>query len=443
MQHARHIPSMLVGDSDLLIRETNLSQYSVSIIGYSSLIDLPRTLDLLHKQAESGAAANHNVETFMQTFGKVIKDPDESAILSTIVRGDILLYFDQHDVFVRTSPVPKVLTRSIEAPTTENVLRGAISSLVEDIDTNIGMIKKHSASEHLRVKSYRFGNKDGKRLSLLYREDTADPKLIRAIMKKIESRLDWRIQNLQQLSNMLGFPRWGFVTRFNSTELPQEAELALSHGKAVLLLERMPFALLLPSLIWDLFAVENDQNFPVVFMYLVRLLRIIGVLTNIIVPGLYVALVSVNPDVLRIELALSIAKSRIDVPYPALVETLLLLVILELILEASIRLPKAIGPTLTMVGGIILGQAVVSAKLVSNLLIIILAATTISSSTVVGFQNSISIRVFKYLLLFLSAIYGVLGLLSGMVIICAYLASITSFGIPYLHIMKPKGEPRG
>lgn len=439
----RYIPSQLKEDSDFFIRKTKLSQLSVSIMGYTSLIDLPRTLELLHKQAESGTAANLNAEAFMEAFGKLVKAPDESSIMATVTRGDILLYFSGHDVFISVTPVPKVLTRSIEAPTTENVLRGAISSLVEDIETNIGMIKKHAATRQLRVKSYSIGDREGKRLSLLYRDDKMDPALLRAITEKIESRLEWDVKNLQQLSNMLGFSRWSLVTRFNSTELPQEAERALCQGKAILLLDRVPFALVVPSLLWDLFAVENDHNFPVILMYLVRLLRIIGVLTNMVVPGLYVALVSVNPDVLRIELALSIARSRIDVPYPAIVETFLLLIILELILEASIRLPKAIGPTLTMVGGIILGQAVVSAKLVSNLLIIILAATTISSSTVVGFQNSISIRIFKYLLLLLSAVYGVLGLLSGLVIICAYLASITSFGIPYLHFFKPKGESRG
>ncbi|RIX59378.1 spore gernimation protein GerA [Paenibacillus nanensis] len=439
----RYIPPPLKEDSDFFIRKTRLSQLSVNIIGYTSLIDLPRTLELLHKQAESGTVADLNAEAFMESFGKPVKAPDESTIMTTVTRGDILLYFSEHDAFISVTPVPKVLTRSIEAPTTENVLRGAISSLVEDIETNIGMIKKHAATQQLRVKSYSIGDREGKRLSLLYREDKLDLALLRAITGKIESRLDWDVKNLQQLSDMLGFSRWSFVTRFNSTELPQEAERGLSQGKAILLLDRMPFALVVPSLLWDLFAVDNDHNFPVLLMYLVRLLRIVGVLTNMIVPGLYVALVSVNPDVLRIELALSIARSRVDVPYPAIVETLLLLIILELILEASIRLPKSIGPTLTMVGGIILGQAVVSAKLVSNLLIIILAATTISSSTVVGFQNSISIRVFKYLILLLSAFYGVLGLLSGLVIICAYLASITSFGIPYLHFYKPKGDSRG
>lgn len=259
----------------------------------------------------------------------------------------------------------------------------------------------------------------------------------------IESNLDKDIPNLLAFSKLLGFSKWTLISRFNTTELPENVASALRVGKVVLFLDRFPFALILPNLLMDMFAEENDRNFPLFFMIIIRFLRVVGLLTNMLIPGLYVALVSVNPDVLRIEMALSIASSRIAVPYPAMIETLLLLVILELILEASIRLPKTIGPTITMVGGIILGQAVVQAKLVSNILIIILAATTIASFTVIGFHNAISIRISKYLLLILSAIYGVLGLFVGIVVVCAYLASVSSFGFPYVYRWKARGDSDG
>jgi hypothetical protein len=189
-----------------------------------------------------------------------------------------------------------------------------------------------------------------------------------------------------------------------------------------------------------MFTVENYRNFPLPLMITIRVIRVIGVLATLLIPGLYVALVAVNPEVLRIEMALSIAQSRQGVPYPALVEIILMLIILELILEASVRLPKSIGPTVTMVGGIILGQAIVDAQLVSNLLIIILAATTIANFTIVGVQNSLSIRLFKYLIVLLAAIYGVLGILAGILFVTAYLASLTTFGISYLNLNLKKDE---
>lgn len=201
---------------------------------------------------------------------------------------------------------------------------------------------------------------------LIYQEDRINPELLQSIQTKIKAGIDQEVHHIQHLEKMLGVNTWSFVTNFNMTELPQNAAHALQQGKVVLMIDRYPFAIILPSLVMDMFCLKDDHNYPLPFMHLIRVLRIIGVLIATIIPGLYVALVFVNPEVLRLQLALSIANSRQDVPYPAFVETLLLLIVLELILEASVRLSKSVGPTITMVGGIILGQAAVSAKLERN-----------------------------------------------------------------------------
>ncbi|MDF2836515.1 MAG: spore gernimation protein GerA [Paenibacillus sp.] len=428
---------------DLRYQRLMLSDLEVELLGLSSLIDLSITLNHIHHQAHQDRSTGLSIEQVMTNLGSIEHHPSEDKLISALLRGELVVRFEAVDAIVIIAPVSRVLSRSIEPPTSENVLRGPTSAFTEDIDTNIGLVRSHVASEHLQIHSYVLGTAQQKRLILMWSDDVVDISLRDNIISMLQKNSGMDIHNLQQLSLALGFSKWSLVTKFNTSELPQEAENALCKGKVVLFLDRMPFAIIMPSLVWDMFAVENDRSFPTVFMYLVRLLRVTGVLMNMLIPGLYVALVSVNPDVLRIELAMSIAKSRIDVPYPSLVETLLLLVILELTLEASIRLPKSIGPTLTMVGGIILGQAVVSAKLVSNLLIIILAATTIATSAVVGFHNSVTIRLFKYVLVILSAVYGIIGLLAGLFLVCAYMASLTTYGIPYLHVMKPRSKQNG
>lgn len=261
-----------------------------------------------------------------------------------------------------------------------------------------------------------------------------DKELVENINSLIEKNKSMDISNLQSMSKMLGFSSWDTVSKFNTTELPFHASQFLKKGRVVILVDQLPFALILPNLLWDMFIVESDRNFPFPIMITISCLRVIGALIALISPGMYVALVAVNPEALQIELALSVAQSREGVPYPALVEVIIMLVVLELILEASIRLPKSVGPTITMVGGIILGQAVVEAKLVSNLLIIILAATTIANSTLVGAQSSLSIRSFKYINVILSSLFGVLGLVVGLVFISSYLASLTTFGKSYLYL---------
>lgn len=430
-------------NADMRYQRLTLSDLQVELIGLTSLIDLATTLNHIQHQVHQGRSMGLSVDQVMINLGVVEHHPTEEKLLMSLLRGDLIARFEAVDTIVIVAPVSRMLSRTIEPPTSENVLRGPASAFNEDIDTNIGLVRRHVASEHLHIRSYLLGTAQQKRLILMCSDDVVDIRLRDNILSMLDQNKAMDIHNLQDLSLALGFSKWSLVTKFNTSELPQEVENALNKGKVVLFLDRMPFAIIMPSLIWDMFAVENDRSFPLVFMYLIRFLRVTGVMMNILIPGLYVALVSVNPDVLRIELAMTIAKSRIDVPYPSLIETLLLLIILELTLEASIRLPKSIGPTLTMVGGIVLGQAVVSAKLVSNLLIIILAATTIATSAVVGFHNSVTIRLFKYVLVLLSAVYGILGLLAGLFLVCAYMASLTTFGIPYLHIMKPRSEPNG
>jgi hypothetical protein len=425
-------------NDDFFYKQDYLLEVPIIKMGLKTLIDLTKTKETLQKYIDTALNANESFDKLLNSLGEVKKGKGEE-VVSAINEGKLIIYIENNK-YVIVEPVPKTLNRSIEQPSNENVLQGPLSSFIEDIETNIGLIRKENLSEQICVKSFSVGNKQKKKLSLIYYADHVDIEFLSKIKKQIETNVEKEVKHLQEVSKMLGFPSLVTVSKFHTTELPSEAIKYLLQGRVVLLLDRFPYALVLPNLLWDMFTVENDHNFPLPLMITIRAVRIIGVLATLLIPGLYVALVAVNPEVLRIEMALSVAQSRQGVPYPALVEIILMLIILELILEASVRLPKSIGPTVTMVGGIILGQAIVDAQLVSNLLIIILAATTIANFTIVGVQNSLSIRLFKYLIVLLAAIYGVLGILAGILFVAAYLASISTFGISYLNLTFKKDE---
>ncbi|WP_178025193.1 spore germination protein [uncultured Paenibacillus sp.] len=449
MKLANRIRNRFEQDGDFMIEEHILAGRSVLILGFKSLIDLPKTwanLQARVRESDPDLASDTDSPSALSVLNKLgqkISEPDEASLLAVLTAGDLIVCYEDPETYLDVVPIPVTLTRSIEQPLNENVLQGSASAFNDDLATNVGLLKRELNSASLRSKVYLSGNNSPRKLTLMYLEDQVQPGLLAEVSERLEANKNWDLYNLQRLCKALGFRSWRAVPKFYTTELPIEAAHALRQGRVVLFLDRFPFAMILPALIGDLFLMENDRNYPALFIYLIRGLRIAGMMINLIMPGLYVALVSVNPEVLRIELALTIAESRSGVPYPALVETLLLLIVLELIIVASVRLPKSVGPTLTVVGGIILGQAVVEAKLVSSLLIIILAATTIANSAVVGFQNSLPIRLFKYLTLILASFYGVLGVMSGLVIISAYLASVTTYGIPYLHFIKPKDDSHG
>ncbi|MBD2872280.1 spore germination protein [Paenibacillus arenilitoris] len=410
----------------------------VTLLGYTTLTDISMTVSSLQQQEHNARGSRVGEEAFWHTIGSVHPLSVRLAV-SAVLDGQVVLLIEGRTAMIVVDAVQRELTRAIEAPSNESVLQGPIGSFNEDLDTNLGLLRKQACTDSMRVLNYSAGVAQRKRLSLIYDARHADADMVGKMIAQIEANLDREIATTQTLSRMLGFTKWQAISKFNTTELPQEAVSAMTKGKVVILVDRLPIAYVLPNLLWDMFALENDRNYTVPIMIIIRTIRVIGVLLTLLAPAFYVALVAVNPEVLRIEMALSVAVSREGVPYPAIVEMLLMLVILELIIEASARLPKSIGPTLTMVGGIIIGQAVVTARLVSNMLIIILAATTIANSTVVGFQNSLSIRMFKYVTVILAAMFGVLGIMAGMVLLCSYLASLHTFGVSYINLSF-KGE---
>ncbi|CAH1196857.1 Spore germination protein A1 [Paenibacillus allorhizoplanae] len=427
-------------DRAYISRQLWIGSDPLTFLGLRTLVNFPRSLTMVRDQLHTVDDIDQPIQDRLSGLGHNVSNCTLDELISEILDGMLIAIHEPSGTYISIIPVAQPLNRSVTVPLTENVVRGSSSAFNEDIELNVGLLRKHINSSDLQIATYRFGEVSKNCVVLSYLNTKIDPRLLRSIIKAIETNLHLDVSNVQELSKMFGFSNFTLVTRYNTTELPQSAARALKNGKAVIFIERLPFALILPSLVSDLFVTADDANHPQVFAAALSFIRIIGALITLIIPGLYVALVSVNPDVLRFELAHSIAKSRIDVPYPAIVETLLLLFVLELTLEAIVRLPPSIGPTITMVGGIVLGQAVVSAKLVSSLLIIVLAATTISSATVVGFQSALTIRLFKYVLLILSAIFGVLGLLFGIVIICSYLAGVKSLGVPYLQLKNPEGE---
>lgn len=427
-------------DQDYISRRLLVGDDVIVLLGLRSLIDFPHTISMLRLQLIAEDISEHPFQVKLAGLGHALSETQIDEVIAEVQNGMLVAIHDASGTCVSIFPVPQTLSRAIESPFSENSVRGSSSAFNEDLQTNIGLLRKHLNASDLQTASFTFGTTVKHRLILTYLSGSISSVLLASITNALESHLTQDVSNLQELSKALGINGFTFITHYNTTDLPQNAAGALKKGKAVIFLDRFPFAIVLPGLASDAFMTEDDLNFPYLYMVLLRCLRLVGILITLIFPGLYVALVSVNPDVLRFELAHSIAKSRLDVPYPAVVETLLLLLVLELLLEAIIRLPSSTGPTVTMVGGIILGQAAVSAKLVSNLLIIILAAVTIASATIVGFQNSLSLRLAKYLLLFLSAFFGVMGLMSGLVVICSYLAGKKTLGVPYLQLKKPEGE---
>ncbi|WEG12555.1 spore germination protein [Pullulanibacillus sp. KACC 23026] len=352
-------------------------------------------------------------------------NPSKEEALMDLLSGSVLI--DINDQVI-TLKVTKKNLNTVEEAKTERVVIGPKSGLSEDLETNLNMMRTWYTSSNLHIEV--FQNK----VAVVYDESLADKQLVDSLLKKIRRHTFYRHQNFHHLENVLLDEKKYLVPRMNQTERKDRIALNLTEGKIIFFIDGTPFAFIVPAPFFDMMRSMSDFYYPFWISFFIKLLRYSGCLVTILLPSLYVAMTSYNPELFRIELTLSIAGTRLGVPYPSFVEVLLMLVMMELLTEASVRLPEAIGPTATTVGGLILGEAATQAGLVSNIMIIVVAAVAISNYAIPNLQIAFALRVIKYLVLTLTIFTGLLGLLVGVVGVFAYLCQIESFGVPYFKL---------
>lgn len=424
-------------NDDFYTEELLLSGNQCILLGYRTLIDVNKTKLSLYK-ITLNFSKGEPIKDWIKYLGNL--NTDLNKITESILNGKAILIIKDEDTFVEIDPVSLTLNRSINEPKNESTVESPLDAFIEDLPANIGLLRKRIKSQSLHHISFKMGEQGKNEIALFYLEGSADHQMVTHVSNQLKLNSEKAISDLQDLYKVLGIKKSYVFPMLYSAELSFQAADYLKKGRIILFIDGQPVAIVLPVYFWDMILAPGDKNYPVPISILIRFVRVLGIFITLILPALYVALVAVNPEVLKIELALSVAQSREGVPYPALIEMLIMSILIELIMEASVRLPRSIGPAITMVGGIILGTAIVEAKLVSNLLIIIIAATTISNSTVFGFQNTLSLRVFKYFLIILASIYGVFGIMCGLAFTSAYLAGLNTFGSPYLYFGLKKAE---
>ncbi|ASS65892.2 MULTISPECIES: spore germination protein [unclassified Paenibacillus] len=414
--------------SDFLCKQIVVAGEKFKAYYLRTLVNLPMTLSILN---QIGIDRNHDLKWdalhSMEADAAVSLD----ALYDLVLQGKLILLGGEGFVAI-IEPEHAELSRPVMIPNSENPLQSAFDAFTEDLDINIGLIRKKMISDQLVIETRFVGNQSIKKLAMVYLKGTARPEVIEAVEKKLDENARQELTTVRDLTRILGHPKFTLFPTYISSELPEETVQNLLHGKVVILMDQFSFAFAFPAIVSDLWSTTLDVHYPLLFQLFLRAIRGASLLLSLTLPGLYVVLNSVNPELLRIQLAITVAKSREGVPYPSLIEALMVLLLLEMIIEATIRLPKNIGPTITMIGGILLGQAIVQAKLVSNLLIIILVASAISNFALTSYMNAVGVRLYKYVVLIVSAFFGIWGLEAAVIWLTLYLASLTTCSVPYL-----------
>ncbi|MED2971367.1 spore germination protein [Fictibacillus sp. B-59209] len=433
----KEIESKFSNHDDFFIEEELVDKTAIYLIGFNTLVDLTKSKLYVQQMA----APTTSLKALLRNLSNQI-NVDTEQIIKAVLEGKLVIVSKDGEENAVIEPIAQNLSSSIEEPKNESPIQSSMDAFGEDININVGMIRKRLDTERLYHCSYQVGELEKRKLSLLYIKGRTPNDLIEKVNQQL-NQIKSDIETIDDLNKQFGQRRLSPVSHLFATELPIQAIHSLKKNRIVLFLDNCPFALVFPHLLWDMLSSANDRNFPFVLSFMLRIFRVIGVVATLILPALYVALVSVNPEVFKTDLALFVAKSREGIPLSAFLETIAMVVLVDLILEAIVRLPKSVGPAITMVGGVILGQAVVEAKLVSNLLVIVITAVVIASSAVIGMQNSLYIRLLKYPILILASLFGILGVCTGLIFTVIYLASLTSNDIPYTTFrIEQKGDTK-
>jgi len=336
-----------------------------------------------------------------------------------------------------TADVKGWQNRGVSRPNTEMVIRGPQEGFNELLRTNTGLIRKILKDEDLIAENISIGRRSKTPCSLMYIKDIANDSLVNEVRRRLKGiKIDY-IFDSGELEQLLEDNSYMAVPQIIATERPDRVAAMLTEGKVAVVVHGSPFVLVMPTTNIDLFHSSEDSYIRFPYANLIRIIRIIAVAMSLLLPGLYVAITNYHQEMIPTDLLFAIEASREKVPFPSIVEILIMEFAFELIREAGVRIPGPIGPTLGIIGGLILGQAAVAANIVSPILIIIVAVTGIGSFAIPNFGLGYAYRILRFGYIFLGAAAGFLGITFGLFVQGVWFTSAKSFGVPFMAPLGP------
>ncbi|WP_430787617.1 spore germination protein [Virgibacillus flavescens] len=333
--------------------------------------------------------------------------------------------------------VTKSYDRTVEEPENEKVIRGSHEGFVESLMININLIRKRIEHPSLTVRYSTLGEKSKTKLAVVYMDGLADPDVVARINKRLaDISIDMVmspgfIEEFVEQSALSPFPQ------MLNTERPDRVMAHLMEGRVALVTEGSPTVLIIPITFFAFYQSPDDYNSCWISGTYVRLIRIISFIIAVGLPSYYISIIGFHFEVIPDDLILPIKGSVTNIAYSPIEEALVMVLTIELIREAGIRLPTPIGQTIGIVGGLVIGDAVVQAGLISNLMVIIVALTAISSFVVPSNEMSTSLRILTYPMMIMATTFGFVGVTFGFMIMIIHLCKLESFGTPYLAPVAP------
>ncbi|MFO7295705.1 MAG: spore germination protein [Caldicoprobacter sp.] len=358
---------------------------------------------------------------------------------------DAFLYVLSGEVAVIIDGFDKILIanargwpqRSIQEPPSEVVIRGPREGFTETLRVNTALLRRKIKDPNLVIKSVQIGRRSKTDVAYAYIKGVASQELVEEVERRL-NQIDVDIfLDSSQIEQYIQDNYLTYFPQIEVTERPDKTAASLAEGRVAILMDNSPYALIVPATFYQFFQSPEDYYERWILASFIRLLRWSGAVLASLTPAIYVAIVSFHPGFIPTNLVISVAAARATVPFPAFVEALLMELTFELLREAGARLPRAIGQTIGIVGGLIIGDAAVRAGITSPIMVIVVAITAIASFIIPSYSAALAIRLIRFPFIVLAAVFGIYGVILGFIILNVHLVTIKSFGVSYMTPQAP------
>lgn len=325
--------------------------------------------------------------------------------------------------------------RSVDEPSNESNVKGAKECFIEALNDNKALLRKRLKTHHLKFKQIKLGTAANTPVVIAYIDNRADEELVREVEHRLKAANFNTVVDYGELVPFVDTDIKSFFSCVGNTERPDTAVSKLLEGRVIIMVEGTPFVIYLPYLFSDNFQSVDDYDSPPFHSGFIRALKYFSFLISIFLPGIYVGVGTFHQELIPTNLLYTIASEEITTPFSLMTEAIMLLILYEIMREAGIRLPKAIGHAVSIIGGIIIGETTVTAGIIGAPMLVVIAMTAISSYVVYPLYESVS--VLRFIFILLGGMFGVYGIIFGAGIIYINICSLDPFGVPLSSPISP------
>lgn len=431
-----YVQNLFEDNSDMVFRKFYISNTKAAIVYIDGMVDKMLINDLMRgiMTRTHYVKSENEIKDRIMSVSDIKELDDMEKGINLMLSGDMIMFVDgQRSLYVIATRFWPA--RGVSEPSSETVIRGSRDGFTETIRFNTALVRRRIRDSRLKIVSKPIGVRSKTDMAIIYIEDIVNKTALEELKKRLDDIKIDAILDSGYVEQLIEDNRWSLFPQIQSTERPDVVASAVYEGRIAILVDNSPSAIIVPTTLPNLFQSPDDYYQRWIYSSAIRIIRFLSILISLVMPALYVAVTSFHTGIIPTKLAYFIAASREGVPFPAFVEAMIMEFSFLLLLESTARLPKAIGATTGIVGGLIIGQAAVQAGIVSPIMIIIVAVTAITSFTTPNYEITSAFRLIRFLLIIASAIAGFYGIMIGLILTLIHLVRLKSFGVSYLSPM--------